>query len=171
MADFTEEQKRFIVTQLAQYRAPAEVVALFREEFEDDAGINVRRVIGYDPTRPSYYAGPEWIELFHTVREKYTTEVATIPAANQAFRINTLNFMIQAAVKKGNHVLAANLLKQAAEEIGGAYTNERNVKVEKTNGGFKDLPPEERRMAVADMIREQLGKDAAQTAPSTGVTQ
>ena len=171
MADFTEEQKRFIVTQLAQFRAPAEVVALFREEFEDDAGINARRVIGYDPTRPSYYAGPEWIEFFTMVREKYVTEVATIPAANQAFRINTLNGMIQKALQRGNMPLAASLLKQAAEEVGGAYTNERNVKVERTGGGFRDLEPEERRTQVADMIRDALARDPAQTAPTTGKTQ
>jgi len=171
MAELTYDQKRFIVLQLAHFRQPAEVVALFREEFEDDAGINVRRVIGYDPTRPSYCAGPEWIELFHAARNTYVTDVSAIPIANQAFRLNQLHMLAAAAAKAGNRGQAAALYKQAAEEVGGAYTNERNVRVEKTGGGFKDLTPDERRQAVADMIRESMGKDQAQTAPTTGVTQ
>ncbi|WP_375188432.1 DUF2280 domain-containing protein [Sphingobium yanoikuyae] len=171
MADFSNEQKRFIVVALAQFRQPAEVVALFREEFEDDAGINVRRVIGYDPTRPSYNSGPEWIELFEATRAAYVTDVSAIPIANQAFRLNQLQRMAADAIKAGNRGQAAALMKQAAEEIGGAYTNERNVKVEQTKGGFRDLQPEERRQAIGDMIREAMGKDAAQNAPSSGATQ
>ena len=171
MADFTYDQKRFIVTLLAQFRQPAEVVALFREEYEDDAGINVRRVIGYDPSRPSYGAGPEWVELFEKVRHAYVHDVAAIPIANQGFRLNQLHMMAAQAAKAGNRAQAAALYKQAAEEVGGAFTNERNVKVEQTKGGFRDLTPEERRQMIAEQLREVMGKDVAQTAPTSSATQ
>ncbi len=171
MADLTDDQKRFIVKALAQFRTPTEVIALFRDEFETDADLNTRRVRGYDPTRACYSAGPEWIELFETTRHAYIHDVSAIPIANQGFRLNMLLQMASDARKAGNRGQAAQLLKQAAEEVGGAYTNERNVKVEKTGGGFKDLTAEERRQAVAEMIRETMAKDPAQTAPGSEATQ
>jgi len=169
MADLNEQQKTAIVIALARFSPPADVRAMMKEEFDID--MLIQHIVSYDPSRPAYRAGDKWVEIFRAERERYVTELSSIPAANQAFRVNMLNGMIHKAVARGNMPLAASLLKQVAEEVGGAYTNERNVKVEKTNGGFKDLTPEERRMAVSEMIREQLGKDAAQTAPSTGVTQ
>lgn len=170
MAELTDPQKAFIVTLLAQFNSPPEVRDQFHEEFGGDK-LTVQQIAAYDPTRPRFDAGQKWVPLFEAVREKYVNDVSSIPIAQQSFRLNQLHKLAAQAAKAGNRAQAAALYKQAAEEVGGAYTNERNVRVEKTNGGFKDLTPEERRMAVSEMIREQLGKDAAQTAPSTGVTQ
>lgn len=171
MAELSDDQKRFIVRALAQFKSPTEVVRLFREEYDDAEAPSLRQVRGYDPTRPYFDAGDELREFFATTRHAYVHDVSAIPIANQAFRLNQLQTMAAEALRAGNRGQAAALMKQAAEEIGGAFTNERNVKVEKTGGGFKDLTADERRMAVADMIREAMGKDQAQTAPSTGRTQ
>lgn len=171
MADLSDAQKRFIVLALARFRTPSEVLAAFREEFEDDMGLTTRRIRGYDPTRACFDAGPQWQELFEQARHSFVHDVSAIPIANQAYRVNMLSQMAADAMKAGNRGQAAALLKQAAEEIGGVFTNERNVKVEQTKGGFRDLDPEERRSAIADMIREQMSKDTAQNAPSSGATQ
>jgi hypothetical protein len=169
MADLNHEQKTAIVVLLAKFKTPAQVRDLMRVEYGLE--LDIRQIVTYDPTRSAFEAGQTYHQLFEQTREAYVSNVTAIPIANQGFRLNLLMEMVQAASVAGNRGQAAALLKQAAEEVGGAYTNERNVRVEKTNGGFKDLTPEERRMAVSEMIREQLGKDMAQTAPSTGVTQ
>lgn len=170
MADLTDDQKTAIVIALARFKAPAQVRDIMRAEFGLD--LDIRQIVTYDPTRSTFEAGARFDELFKATREAYISDVSAIPIANQGFRLNLLMEMVQDATKAGNRGQAAALLKQAAEEIGGAFTNERNVKVEKTGaGGFKDLTPEERRLAVADMLKDVLGKDTAQNAPTTGVSQ
>jgi hypothetical protein len=170
MAELTEPQKAFIVTLLAQFNSPAEVRDLFHEEFGGDK-LTVQQIGAYDPTRPRFDAGDRWIPLFEEVRKAYVTDVSAIPIAQQSFRLNQLNKMASQALRAGNRAQAAALYKQAAEEVGGAFTNERNVKVEQTKGGFRDLTPEERRQMIAEQLREVMGKDVAQTAPTSSATQ
>jgi hypothetical protein len=84
--------------------------------------------------------------------------------ANQSFRLAELTDLYRKAKKSKNHVLAAALMKQAAEEVGGAFTNERNVKL------TKDTPEDadDRRRMVKDMLAEALGKVKGEAAgPST----
>lgn len=170
MAELNDKQKAFIVTLLAQFNSPAEVRDQFQEDFGGDK-LLIQQIVTYDPTRPAFEAGERWLKLFEEVRKTYVTDISVIPIAQQSFRLNQLHKMAAQAAKAGNRAQAAALYKQAAEEVGGAFTNERNVKVEQTKGGFRDLTPEERRDAISDMIRESMSKDTAQTAPTTGVTQ
>ncbi len=170
MAELSDQQKAFVVTLLAQFNSPSEVRDLFYEEYGGEK-LTVQQVGSYDPTRPRFDAGSRWVALFEAVREKYVNDVSVIPIAQQSFRLNPLHKIAGQAVTAVKRTQAAALYKQAAEEVGGAYTNERNVKVERTGGGFRDLEPEERRTQVADMIRDALKQDAAQTAPTTERTQ
>ena len=63
--------------------------------------------------------------------------------------------MAQAAERKGNYPLAAALNKQAAEEMGNAYTNRREV----TGKDGKDLPAPVAN-AVAVFALPDNGRDA-----------
>ncbi len=169
MAELTNPQKQAIVIALAQFNMPVEIVAMCKEEW--GIAVDIRQVTGYDPTRPAYEAGDRWIAIFDAARKAYIEEVSTVPIANQGWRMSQLQKMAQKAIAKGNLVLAASLIEQASKEAGGVFTNVRNVSVEKTERGFAGLTPDERRGAIADMMREALGHDRAQTAPTSGATQ
>ena len=63
-------------------------------------------------------------------------------------------------------MLANQTLKQAAEEVGGSYTNEHRLKVEKV-----EYDPEEARREAKDIINAMLKRKEGQSAPSTDTTQ
>lgn len=170
MATLSTDEKSEIVRALAQFMTPAEVVAHMKAEFECDT--DVRQVCGYDPTRSNFSAAESWREIFASTRKVYLEDVAAVPISNQSYRLNQLQQNYQKAVKARNLVLANATLEQAAKEVGGILTNERNLNVENRKGGsFMDLTPEERRQAAAELIHEALGRDPDQTAPTTETTQ
>jgi hypothetical protein len=156
MAELTEPQKTFIVQSLAQFVSPADVARSFRDEF--DIEIEVKQICKFDPTRHAYEAGEKWRPIFEATREKFLNDVSAVPISQQAYRLQILQQNLTAALKVKNMKLANETLKQAAEEMGGILTNERNVNIEK-GGGFRDLTPDERRQAVAEMLRDALGAD------------
>lgn len=130
-----EEVKRFIINALAAFDTPSQVVAAVKEEF----GLDVTRqaVEGHDPTK---HAGrslaPKWREMFEAARKGFINEATQVPIAHRSTRLRALDRMAKAAEKRGNFPLAAQLHKQAAEEMGNAYTNRREL----TGKDGKDLP-------------------------------
>lgn len=156
MAELTEDQKTFIVQSLARFMSPADVSRAMKEEY--DLEVVIQQICKFDPTRPAYEAGEKWRPIFEATRKRFLEEVSDVPISQQAYRLQILQQNLGQALKMKNLKLANETLKQAAEEMGGILTNERNVNLEK-RGGFRDLTPDERRMAVADMLREALGAD------------
>jgi hypothetical protein len=63
---------------------------------------------------------------------------------------------IDATRSTKNWALMAQLLKQAAEEAGGALTNERNGRIDNGRKRPEDMTYEERRAAVAEIIRQVI---------------
>jgi len=130
-----DEAKRFIVNALAAFDTPSQVAAAVKEEF----GLEVSRqaVEAHDPTK---YAGKglalKWREMFEASRAGFITDATQVPIAHRSTRLRALHRMAQAAERKGNYPLAAQLHKQAAEEMGNAYTNRREL----TGKDGKDLP-------------------------------
>jgi len=168
LAEFSDEEKALIVTRLAHFKRPTDVLEELREMgIESD----LKHIGGYDPTRGYFRAGDRWRVLFEEEREAFMTGLRDIPIANQRFRLNALQDTFEQAVKSKNRVLANQTLRQAAEEVGGAMTNERNVKVTK---GAEELTPDERRAALAEAIRGALSKiagDPVGTQPAPPATQ
>lgn len=124
MAKLTEDQKAFIVRELAMFRTPSEAAERVKEEF----GVNVdrRQVHEYNPLA-SHKApvAEKWRDLFHATREQFLRDQATIPIAHRSYRLRQLNDMERKAMQMGNLSLAAALLKQAAMEVGEMFTNRR----------------------------------------------
>ena len=125
MAKLTDDQKQAIVVHLAQFRSHSETAKLVSEEF----GVAVDRfqVRGYDPTSMRCVSSDRWRELFRTTRRASESDLAAIPISHPAYRLNILQRLLDRAVSSGNSVLAANLLKQAAKEMGGMYNSSRNT--------------------------------------------
>jgi hypothetical protein len=129
--------KAFIVQRLAGFDLPSQVVKAVKEEF----GIEVsrQRVHFYDPTTRAGRALNEDLKaLFFETREKAKQDLDSIPSYHKAVRLQRLDNMITLAIERGNLVLAAQLLEQAAKESGGAYTNKHQHEHAVKDG--KDLP-------------------------------
>jgi hypothetical protein len=130
-----EEVKTFIVQSLACFDTPSVVVEAVRKEF--GATITRQSVEGYDPTKKAgSNLAEKWRLLFEETRKTFLEDTASIAISHRAVRLRALQRMAEKAESQGNMVLASSLLKQAAEEVGGAYTNRREI----TGKDGKDLP-------------------------------
>jgi len=116
MAALSDSEKHEIVTLLGQFVRPADVVIHIRQRF----GVQIDRfqVRTYDPTNPRYEAGPNWRPIFDAAREAHLASIKAIPIAHKGYRLNTLQRILDAAMKAGNVRLAARILAQAAREAG-----------------------------------------------------
>lgn len=121
-----DEVKRYIVVALACYDSPSAVAEAVREEFKID--LPRQSIQNYDPTK---YAGrnlaKQWREMFHAEREAFKKATSDIPIAQRAFRLRALHRMADKAEKMRNLPLAAQLMEQAAKEVGDVFTNRQKV--------------------------------------------
>lgn len=126
MAALNDDVKRFIVQALACYDTPSQVAEAVKEEF----GLSIERqqVAAYDPTKKvGGNISQKWCDLFEETRKKFLDDASSIPIANQTFRLRALNRMYAKAERRGNVVVAAQIIEQAAKEIGGSFTNRREL--------------------------------------------
>lgn len=126
MAALNDDVKRFIVQALACYDTPSQVTEAVKEEF----GLTIERqqVALYDPTKKvGNGLSQKWRDLFEETRKKFLDDASSIPIANQTFRLRALNRMYAKAERQGNVVVAAQIIEQAAKEIGGSFTNRREL--------------------------------------------
>lgn len=105
---------------------PSEIVDAVKTEFTVE--IERQNVRNYNPEQV-IKARNKWGEIFDKEREKFINSSAEIGVAHQSFRLKELNDMALAAKRKGNLVLAGQLLEQAAKECGGLYTNKQTQDV------------------------------------------
>lgn len=145
MATLSNDVKAFIVQALACFDTPSQVATAVKEEF----GIEVSRqqCESHDPTK---YAGRDlakrWRVLFEDTRKRFREETADIPIANRAHRLRTLGRLAEKAEGMRNLALTAQLLEQAAKEVGDVYVN-RQTKAEMPHD---DLPPARVQVEVVD---------------------
>lgn len=127
MAELTEEQKLFIVQQNARYKTPTEVSELVREEF--DIEIHRRQAQAYDPTKfQGRQMARKWVDIFNATRKAFLENVGSIPIANQSVRVERLEALWRKqSGPRGNPAMAQSLLEQASKEVGGAFSNRREI--------------------------------------------
>lgn len=136
MATLTDGVKRYIVQALACFDTPTQVAEAVKEEF----GLQVHRsqVAQYDPTKiAGSNLATKWRVLFQDTRTRFREETAEIPIANRAYRLRTLGRMAEKAENMKNMALTAQLLEQAAKEVGDVYVN-RRLEPEKPLGSQAD---------------------------------
>ena len=136
MAALKNEVKGFIVQALACFDTPSQVVEQVKQEF----GIEISRQLceSHDPTkRAGVNLAVKWVTLFHDTRKRFREETAEIPIANRAYRLRTLGRMAEKAENMKNMALTAQLLEQAAKEVGDVYVN-RRLEPEKPLGSQAD---------------------------------
>jgi hypothetical protein len=149
-----DDVKAFIVHALACFDTPSQVAEAVRLEF----GIETTRqnVEKYDPTKVSGKAlALKWRTLFHAMRASFVNDTTQIAIAHRSTRLRALQRMAAKAEDAGKLTLAASLHKQAAEEMGNAYTNRREF----TGKDGKDLPPPPPIAGVAIFALPDNGRD------------
>lgn len=120
MAALKKEIKLYIVRSLAIFNTPSETVELVHQEY----GVKVtkQQCEKYDPTKRSGENLGEELRIdFEKTREMFLGKPKAIPIANLAVRLQRLESQYQKHSK--NRVAAQSILKQAAEDMGGKYTN------------------------------------------------
>ncbi len=134
MAALSTEVKAFIVQSLACYDTPAKVIELVKENFR--VTVTRQQVSAYDPANAMAKSlSQKWVDLFNVTRTRFQTEITDIPIANKAYRLRTLDRMMNKAESMRNMALAATLIEQAAKECGDAYTNKQKVEHTGKDGG------------------------------------
>lgn len=136
MAALKNEVKSFIVQALACFDTPSQVVESVKNEF--GVVLTRQQVESHDPTKASSKGlAAKWVTLFHDTRKRFREETAEIPIANRAYRLRTLGRMAEKAENMKNMALTAQLLEQAAKEVGDVYVN-RRLEPEKPQGSQAD---------------------------------
>jgi hypothetical protein len=131
----TPEAQAFVVQAVACFDQPSVVAAAVNKEF----GIKItpQAIEKYDPTkRAGRLLALRWRTMFEDARKRFLEKTDEIGISHRAVRLRALNRMADRAELQGNVALAAQLHKQAAEEMGNAYTNRREF----TGRDGKDLP-------------------------------
>ncbi|MCW1877818.1 DUF2280 domain-containing protein [Erwinia sp. INIA-01] len=124
MAALPPVVKAFIVQALACYDTPSQVVKSVQEEFS--LNITRQQVESHDPTKANgRKLAQKWVDLFTFTRAQLQKELSTIPIANKAYRLRSLDRMAADAESRSNYVMTAQLLEQAARECGDAYVNRK----------------------------------------------
>lgn len=134
MAALKPEVKAYIIQMLACYDTPSQVV----EAVQKDFGIAITRqqVETHDPTKVSGKTlAKKWVELFNLTRDRFLNEISDIPIANKAYRLRVLQRMSTTAEGMKNLGMTAQLLEQAAKEVGDAYSNKQKVELTGKDGG------------------------------------
>lgn len=126
MATLNDDHKLLIVQALACFDSPQQVADLVKAEF----GLSVTRqqVAAYDPTKVAGRQLSKKLKaIFEQTRAQFLDNTASIPIAQQAYRLRVLQRQLERAEKQGNAAMVSALLEQAAKETGGAFTNRREV--------------------------------------------
>jgi hypothetical protein len=162
MAALTDDVKAFVVQALACFDTPTQVANAVNEEF----GLEITRmqVSTYDPTKfMGRNLSKKWREIFEATRKAFLEDQASIPIANQNFRLRALNNLYQNAATRGNAALAAQLLEQAAKESGGSFTNRREMT---GKDGAPLIPTKSAQEMTDDELAAYIGASGARTMDS-----
>ncbi|MDD2092405.1 DUF2280 domain-containing protein [Pseudomonas guariconensis] len=145
MAALTSDVKAFIVQALACFDTPTQVSQAVKQEFDID--VTRQQVEQHDPTkRAGTNLAAKWRTLFEDTRKRFREETSEIPIANRAFRLRVLGRMAEKAENMKNMALTAQLLEQAAKEVGDVYVNRQT----KNENPHDNVPPTRVQVDVVD---------------------
>lgn len=163
MAAISGPVKVFIVERLACFDKPVEVQRAVKREFKVD--VTLPQLAAYNPTQASGARLSKTLrEVFEATRAKFLSDTSGIAISHRSYRLRMLDRMAEQAAEKGNVVVAAQLLEQAAKEEGGAFTNRQKHEHTGKDGGpieMKHLSDAERASRLA-AIMERARQRAAQ---------
>lgn len=121
MASLTPEIQSFVVQQLAWYRTPTQVV----EDVQEEYGVDVSRsqVQYYHPEKGGREPKDEWKEQFYDLRAAIRNGRVDVAIAEEMWRLKQLQIIFKQLMEMDHYLGAAGILKQAAKDRGGKFTN------------------------------------------------
>lgn len=124
MAALKEPVKIFIVQALACRDTPQEVAEQVLQEF--GVKIDRKQCQSYDPTKAAgKNLSKKFIELFHKTRADFDAGLIDIPIANKHYRLKQYQKHLEKNAR--NTVMSLNIMKQAAQDLGGQFTNRQEI--------------------------------------------
>lgn len=126
MAVLTDDAKITLVQALACFDTPTQAA----DQVAQEHGVKIGRdqAIKYDPTKPAgKNLSKKLREIFTATRQKFLDDVSAIPISNQSYRLRVLQRNLERADQRGNAAMVTSILEQAAKELGGAFTNRREL--------------------------------------------
>ncbi len=149
---YSDQVKTYVVQALACFDSPAVVAKAVKAEF--DVIISSQAVEAYDPTkRAGQKLSQRFRMLFEETRKTFLEDTASIAISHRAVRLRALQRMADKAENQGNMVLAADLLEQAAKEVGDSYTNRQKHDHTSSDGSMSPKPAS---FDLATMTDEEL---------------
>ncbi|MEH4241415.1 DUF2280 domain-containing protein [Klebsiella michiganensis] len=156
MAALKPEVRAFIIQELACFDTPSQIVESVQKEFK--VQVTRQLVASHDPTKAAGKGlAKKWVDLFNELRDRFLNEISDIPIANKAYRLRVLQRMSTNAENMKNIGMTAQLLEQAAKEVGEAYTNRQKVEHTGANGGQIEsttLTKDEYKKARQEMLED-----------------
>lgn len=139
MAALKPEVRAFIVQELACFDTPSQIVESVQKEFK--VQVTRQQVASHDPTKVAGKGlAQKWVDLFNRTRDRFLNEISDIPIANKAYRLRVLQRMSTTAENMNNIGMTAQLLEQAAKEVGEAYSNKQKVEHTSPDGSMSPRP-------------------------------
>lgn len=164
MAALKPEVKAFIIQSLACFDTPSQVVESVHKEFK--VTITRQQAEAHDPTKASSKGlAKKWVNMFYATRERFQNEIADIPIANKAYRLRVLDRMATSTEKQRNFGMTAQLMEQAAKEVGDVYTNRQQPPVSEQDKQKKSLEfdraklANEKLQAEIDNLKKTVGNE------------
>lgn len=139
MAALKPEVRAFIIQELACFDTPSQIVESVQKEFK--VQVTRQQVASHDPTKAAGKGlAKKWVDLFNELRDRFLNEISDIPIANKAYRLRVLQRMSTNAENMKNIGMTAQLLEQAAKEVGEAYSNKQKVEHTSPDGTMTPKP-------------------------------
>ena len=124
MAALKEPVKIFIVQALACRDTPQEVADQVLQEF--GVKIDRKQCQLYDPTKAAgKNLSKKFIELFNRTRTDFDAGLIDIPIAQKYYRLKQYQKHLEKNAR--NTVMSLNIMKQAAQDLGGQFTNRQEI--------------------------------------------
>lgn len=134
MAALSDDIKRCIVQALACFDTPSQVAKAIKAEFGVD--VSPQQCEAYQPgKKAAAKLSDKWRMLFEETRKAFLEDTSQVGISHRAVRLRALSRMAAKAEERGNIVVAAQLLEQAAKEVGDSYTNRQKHEVTGKDGG------------------------------------
>lgn len=124
MAALKEPVKIFIVQALACRDTPQEVADQVLQEF--GVKIDRKQCQLYDPTKAAgKNLSKKFVELFHKTRADFDAGLIDIPITQKYYRLKQYQKHLEKNAR--NTVMSLNIMKQAAQDLGGQFTNRQEL--------------------------------------------
>jgi hypothetical protein len=126
MAALPTAVKLHIITALACFESPTQVVTSVKEQF--GLVLSRQRIEAWHPERVAgTHLDAKWRDIFEDTRKRLLAELDNIPIAHRSYRLRQLGRNLERAEDMRNLTLVLQVLEQAAKEMGDVYVNRRSA--------------------------------------------